>query len=68
MQTSGESNADLRDRIAFETGKPCGFTVVRDGKEQNHQVTVGEMKNDSGLTGKQQERNEKLGMELQTLT
>jgi serine protease Do len=64
-----KSNADLRDRIAsLKPGSHADLTVIRDGKEQTIGVTVGEMKNDSDLTGKQQERNEKMGMELQTLT
>src|SRR5262249_23596588 len=64
-----KSNADLRDRIAsLKPQSHADLTVVRDGKEQTIGVTVGEMKNDSGPNGKQQERNEKMGMELQNLT
>ncbi len=64
-----QDNTELRDRIAsLKPGSKAELGVIRDGKEETIDVLVGEMKGDAGLNGKQQERNEKMGMELQTLT
>jgi serine protease Do len=67
--TKVRDNAELRDRIAsLKPGTKAELGIIRDGKEQTIEIVVGEMKADSGPGGKQQERNEKMGMELQTLT
>lgn len=63
-----QDNTELRDRIAsLKPGSKAELGVIRDGKEETIDVLVGEMKGDAGINGRQQERNEKMGMELQAL-
>lgn len=64
-----KNNTELRDKIAgLKPGSIAQLGIVRDGKEQTIDLQIGEMKADAGINDKQQESNEKMGMELQTLT
>lgn len=63
------SNAEVRDSIAsLKPESRAQLGIMRDGKDITVDVTVGEMKGDASATGGRQGHQEKLGMELQTLT
>ena len=63
-----KSNAEVRDAIAsLKPESQARLAVMRDGKEITVDAIVGEMKGDVSASGRQG-RQEKLGLELQTLT
>lgn len=60
---------DLRQAISsIPPGSKTELGILRDGKDKTIDVNVAELKNDSSPTEKQQDRTEKLGVELQDLT
>jgi serine protease Do len=64
------SNAEVRNMIsAMKPASTAELGIIRDGKQKTVRVTLTEMKGESMASGKiPAERQEKLGVEVQTLT
>jgi serine protease Do len=63
------SNAEVRDMIAgLRPGSKAELGIVRDGKEQTVHLQIAEMTGEKLASGDSHDHQQKLGLELQTLT